>query len=132
MNKNDMYKEMTMYIEACESGSMFQNILEDDINVYAVSATDAKTSSWGTYCSPDDKVNGKSIGSCLGDLFSVNWLEDSDEADIKTETLQDQYNNVKNETTKSPVLQWGQLNFTSEPIADFQSGKDAKKADFWG
>merc|ERR1711865_702611 len=108
---------MTLYIEACESGSMFQKILEDDINVYAITATDAKTSSWGTYCSPDDKVNGKSIGSCLGDLFSVNWLEDSDEADIKTETLQDQYNNVKNETTKSPVLQWGQLNFTSEPIA---------------
>jgi legumain len=89
MHTNNMYKEMTMYIEACESGSIFQNILEDDIGVYAITATDATTSSWGTYCSPDDKVNGKSIGSCLGDLYSVNWMEDTDAADIKTETLQE-------------------------------------------
>lgn len=95
MHTNKMYKEMTMYIEACESGSLFQNILEDDIGVYAVSATDATTSSWGTYCPPDDKINGKSIGSCLGDLFSVNWMEDTDKADIKTETLQEQYKTVK-------------------------------------
>ena len=132
MHTNNMYKEMTMYIEACESGSIFENILEDDIGVYAVSATDSTTSSWGTYCSPDDKVNGKSIGSCLGDLFSVNWMEDTDAADIKTETLQEQYANVKKTTTKSPVLQWGQTNFTSEPIADFQSNTDAEQTpDFW-
>jgi len=132
MHTNKMYKEMTMYIEACESGSIFQNILEDNIGVYAITATDATTSSWGTYCSPDDKVNGKSIGSCLGDLFSVNWMEDTDAADIKTETLQEQFKNVKKLTTKSPVLQWGQTNFTSEPIADFQSNSDATPTDFWG
>ena len=90
-----------------------------DLGVYAVSATDSKTSSWGTYCSPDDKVNGKAIGTCLGDLFSVNWMEDTDAADIKKETLQEQYNTVKKTTSKSPVLQWGELDFTSEPIADF-------------
>jgi legumain len=28
MNANKMYKEMVLYIEACESGSMFENILE--------------------------------------------------------------------------------------------------------
>ena len=132
MHSSNMYKEMTMYIEACESGSIFQNILEDDIGVYAISATDATTSSWGTYCSPDDKVNGKSIGSCLGDLFSVNWMEDTDAADITKETLQEQYASVKKSTTKSPVLQWGELDFTSEPIADFQSNTDAKSTDFWG
>lgn len=123
---------MTMYIEACESGSIFQNMKYEDLGVYALSATDATTSSWGTYCSPDDKVNGKSIGSCLGDLFSVNWMEDTDAADITKETLQEQYGNVKKLTTKSPVLQWGELDFTSEPIADFQSNTDASGDDFWG
>merc|ERR1712086_307721 len=132
MHTNKMYKEMTMYIEACESGSIFQNILEDNIGVYAITATDATTSSWGTYCSPDDKVNGKSIGSCLGDLFSVNWMEDTDAADITKESLQDQYEAVKAATTKSPVLQWGELDFTSEPIADFQSNIDSQGNDFWG
>ena len=87
MNANKMYKEMVVYIEACESGSMFENILEDNLNIYAVSAANASESSWGTYCSPDDKVNGKSINSCLGDLFSVNWMEDTDAADLTKESL---------------------------------------------
>jgi legumain len=91
MNENKMYKEMVVYIEACESGSMFENILEDNLNIYAVTAANAHESSWGTYCAPDDKVDGKSltIGTCLGDLFSVNWMEDTDAADISKETLQE-------------------------------------------
>jgi hypothetical protein len=31
MNTNKMYKEMTFYLEACESGSMFENILENSV-----------------------------------------------------------------------------------------------------
>jgi len=129
MNENKMYKEMVVYIEACESGSMFENILEDDLNIYAVTAANSKESSWGTYCSPDDEVDGKHIRSCLGDLFSVNWLEDADKANMQIETLQDQYNTVKGETKKSHVLQWGQLTFTNEPIGNFESGKDMKEQD---
>lgn len=91
MHENKMYKEMTMYMEACESGSMFEKILEDDINVYAVSAANAHESSWGTYCSPDDSVDGKSLHTCLGDLFSVNWMEDSDIAKMGQETLHKQF-----------------------------------------
>lgn len=78
MHENKMFKEMVMYIEACESGSMFENILKPDINVYAVSAANSKESSWGAYCYPDDTINGTHMGSCLGDLFSVNWMEDLD------------------------------------------------------
>lgn len=37
MNENKMYKELVMYMEACESGSMFEK-LPKDINVYALSA----------------------------------------------------------------------------------------------
>ena len=53
MNENKMYKEMVVYIEACESGSMFEK-LEDNMNIYAVTAANAHESSWGTYCSPDN------------------------------------------------------------------------------
>jgi legumain len=135
MHENKMYNEMTMYMEACESGSMFENILKKDINVYAVSAANSKESSWGAYCSPDDKVNGKSVRSCLGDLFSINWMEDSDLGKMTSETLQSQYDKVKQETSKSHVLQWGDLAWTTEPIGDFQAGavveKEEKKASFW-
>jgi legumain len=77
-----MYKELVFYLEACESGSMFEYFLENDINIYAVTAANSIESSWATYCSPDDKVNGISIGTCLGDHFSVGWMEDSDSAQM--------------------------------------------------
>jgi len=94
MHAKKMYKEMVVYIEACESGSMFQNILTDKLNIYAVTAANSNESSWGTYCSPHDMVNGKHINSCLGDLFSVNWLENSEANNAKTETLATQFNKV--------------------------------------
>lgn len=94
MKENKMYKEMVVYIEACESGSMFEGKLEDDMNIYAVTAANGQESSWAAYCSPDDKINGKSVGSCLGDLFSVNWMEDTDKAKMSTETLEDQFKSV--------------------------------------
>lgn len=88
MNTNKLYSELVFYLEACESGSMFQNILKDDINVYAITAANAEESSWGTYCYPDDEVDGVHMNTCLGDLFSVVWMEDSDSHDISKETLE--------------------------------------------
>ena len=98
MYSKKLYKEMVLYIEACESGSMFENILKDDINVYAVTAANSKESSWGTYCPPQDKVNGKSMRTCLGDLFSVNWMENADEVEMDAETLEEQFDIIKTKT----------------------------------
>merc|ERR1711935_1231945 len=134
MHANKMYKEMTVYIEACESGSMFENILEKNLGIYAVTAANAQESSWGAYCSPNDKVNGKSVGSCLGDLFSINWMEDTDKANMSKETLQQQYKIVMKQTSKSHVLQFGDLSFTNEAIGNFESVLGAaqnKTENFW-
>ena len=133
MNQDKMYKEMTVYIEACESGSMFEGLLPDDINIYGVSASNSKQSSYASYCAPDDKVDGVGLNTCLGDLFSTNWMEDSDSHKPAKETLQTQYTTVQKETTMSPVLQWGDLKITSEPIGDFQGGKfdSVSKPKFW-
>ena len=116
---------MVVYIEACESGSMFENILEDNLGIYAVSAANATESSWGAYCGSEAMVNGTNIGSCLGDAFSVNWMEDTDKANLARETLQSQYNLVKTETSKSHVLQWGELDFTKETLGNFQAVQDS-------
>lgn len=72
MKAKGMYKYMVMYVEACESGSMFDGLLQSDLNVFAVTASNAVQPSWGTYCPPDDSVNGVRLYTCLGDLFSVN------------------------------------------------------------
>ena len=99
MHTSKMYQEMVLYIEACESGSMFDGILAKDINVYAVTAANPDESSWGTYCPPDDMVNGVEINSCLGDLFSVNWMEDAEKFSPASETLDQQFCRVLNEQT---------------------------------
>ena len=65
-------------------------------------------------------VNGKNIGSCLGDLFSVNWMEDTEAANISSETLEQQYETVLAKTTASPVQKFGDFSFMSEPIGDFE------------
>jgi legumain len=80
-----MFKELVYYMEACESGSMFVGF-PTNLKIYAVTAANPTESSWGCYCPPDDVVMGKHINSCLGDLFSVNWMEDMDKANC-SETL---------------------------------------------
>jgi len=61
--------------------------LKTNTKIYALSASSPSESSWGCYCSPEDVIDGKRIGSCLGDLFSVAWMEHSDVADLTTVTL---------------------------------------------
>jgi len=119
MYNNKMYSELVFYVEACESGSMFPN-LKAEQRVYAMTASNASLSSWGTYCGTDAVVDGKNIGSCLGDLFSVNWMQDTEANDPSVETLETQYENVKTATTKSPVCKFGDFDFMSEPIGDFE------------
>merc|ERR1711970_898814 len=72
-----------------------------------------------------DEVDGKAIGSCLGDEFSVRWMEDTDSADISSETVGQQETKLVKLVTKSHVQQYGVKTFDSDPIGDFQ-GTDAK------
>jgi len=86
--------------------------------IYVTTASNAEESSWGCYCPPDDYVNGKEMNSCLGDLYSVNWMENADTVG-PSETLQQQFVIVKNLTDMSHVMQYGDLSFTSDPIGNF-------------
>jgi legumain len=119
MSAKGMYKQLIFYIEACESGSMFPE-LANNIGVAAMTASNGTESSWATYCDPDDVVGDVHIGSCLGDLFSVNWMEDTEAHDPASETLLEQYKTVKKLTTESPVQLFGELDFGNEYVGDFQ------------
>jgi len=125
MAQKKMYKKLVFYLEACESGSMFQNLLPPNINIYATSASSPYESSWGCYCPPDDMVNGQELNSCLGDLYSVNWMEDADKAGAMKETLQVQYTNVKTLTTQSQVMQWGETDWTGDIVGHFEGNVKA-------
>ncbi|KMZ68629.1 Vacuolar-processing enzyme [Zostera marina] len=113
------YKSMVFYLEACESGSIFEGLLPEDIDIYATTASNAVENSWGTYCpeqliSPPDEYS-----TCLGDLYSISWMEDSDIHNLHTETLKQQYHVIKDRTSVqktydsgSHVMEYGDLDLS--------------------
>ncbi|CAH2327656.1 legumain [Pelobates cultripes] len=112
MHDNKKFKKMVFYIEACESGSMMKD-LPNNINVYATTAANPHESSYACYF--DEKRN-----TYLGDEYSVNWMEDSDEEDLTKETLHRQFALVKNRTHKSHVMQYGNKTISLMKVKQFQ------------
>jgi len=107
------YRSIVFYLEACESGSMFNNLLRPDINVYAVTAANPNESSYA--CCFDPIVN-----AYLGDEFSVNWLENSDNfKNIFNETLNDQFNIVRNNTLQSHVCMYGNTSMSKNKLSRY-------------
>ena len=117
MHEKQMYKKFLLYIEACYSGSMFLN-LPEDLNVVAVTAANDQESSWGWYCGGEAVVKGKSINSCLGDEFCISWMERVDSIDRK-ENLEDQFNYLVKQVTKSHVSRYGDTSFKNDSIGEF-------------
>jgi len=122
MYEKKMYKSLVFYIEACESGSIFDGFDLGRLNIYVVTAANSNQPSYGTYCPPNDYVyynnQYKPMNTCLGDLFSVNWMENADKINKihSNETLETQYEIVKKETNLSNPQQFGELSITSEGI----------------
>lgn len=65
-----------IYVEACESGSIFEGIMPKDMNIYVTTASNAQENSWGTYCPGMEPSPPPEYITCLGDLYSVAWMED--------------------------------------------------------
>jgi legumain len=124
MYNKKMYNKLVFYLEACESGSMFEGVLSPTKKIYATTAANAHESSYGFYCPPQDQVDGKSIGSCLGDEYSVAFLEDTDTTGT-SQSLATQYKTVKDRTKMSHVMQYGEQTFTADAISNW-FGKKAE------
>ncbi|XP_073434233.1 legumain [Dendrobates tinctorius] len=116
MYENKKYKQMVLYIEACESGSMM-NHLPSNINVYATTAANPHESSYACYYDAERDTY-------LGDQYSVSWMEDSDVEDLTKETLHQQFVLVKKHTNTSHVMQYGNRTIAHMKVKQFQgSGK---------
>ncbi|CAF0777842.1 unnamed protein product [Adineta steineri] len=72
---------------ACESGSMLEDLLPNNINIYATTASNAQESSYA--CCYDDKRQ-----TYLGDVYSLVWMEDSDAEDIVFIILYFEYDSI--------------------------------------
>lgn len=96
------------------------DLIGNHSDVLCVTASNPDESSWGTYCPPNDSVNGTSIGSCLGDLFSVDWMQDSDGKRAMHESLLEQFTTVRQTTNLSHVQKYGDMGFLHWKIGVFQ------------
>ncbi|CAG5120650.1 unnamed protein product, partial [Candidula unifasciata] len=124
MYKNKQYKQMVFYVEACESGSMFDGLLEADINVFATTAANPDESSYACYFD-------EARSTYLGDVYSVMWMEDSDKENLSQETLQKQFKIVRTETNTSHVTEYGDLTMGGLKVADFQGNLTSRSLNFF-
>ncbi|KAI3971304.1 hypothetical protein MKX01_008148 [Papaver californicum] len=116
-----------LYIEACESGSIFEGLMPEDLNIYVTTASNAEESSWGTYCPGMDPPPPPEYITCLGDLYSIAWLEDSETHNLKKETIKEQYESVKYRTSNyntynagSHVMEYGNRSIKAETLYLYQ------------
>ncbi|OIW14437.1 hypothetical protein TanjilG_20883 [Lupinus angustifolius] len=115
------YKKMVIYIEACEAGSMFEGLLPNNMNIYVTTASNATESSYGGYCPFPEALPPQDI-ICLGDIYSISWMEDSEENDLRKETLKQQYETVRRRTLigdgdidhSSHVMQYGDTKLNND------------------
>lgn len=113
MNDDKKFAKLVFYLESCESGSMFKTLLPKDINVLALSASNATSSSYACYFD-------KKRRTYLGDVFSVMWMQDSDKENLNTETIHDQFKITKRKTNTSEVMEWGDKSIGKMTVAEFQ------------
>ncbi|XP_048558527.1 vacuolar-processing enzyme beta-isozyme 1-like [Triticum urartu] len=121
------YSKMIIYVEACESGSIFEGLLPEDLNIYVTTASNAVENSWGAYCPGMKSSPPAEYDTCLGDIYSVSWMEDSETHNLKKETLKQQYEVVKTRTSKSMefdkgshVMEYGDKTFKDEKLFLYQ------------
>ncbi|KAF8032858.1 hypothetical protein BT93_D1672 [Corymbia citriodora subsp. variegata] len=130
------YKEMVVYVEACESGSVFEGIMPKDLDIYVTTASNAQESSFGTYCPGMESAPPPEYITCLGDLYSVAWMEDSESHNLKKETIKQQYQSVKQRTSNfnkynagSHVMEYGNQSIKDERLYLYQ-GFDPASVNF--
>ena len=112
MYNKKMYRRIVFYLEACESGSMFNGYLDDKMNIYAMTASTPFESSYACYY--DNTRN-----AFLGDVYSVNWIENSDMFHVLSESIHDQFRIDKIETKTSTVCQYGNLTISNDHLYQY-------------
>ncbi|KAI6240621.1 Legumain [Aphelenchoides fujianensis] len=112
MHKHEKYGQLVFYVEACESGSMFEEILPNHINVYVVTAANGEESSYAEYWCND-------FMTLLGDSMSIAWMEQADLEFLQELTLEQHFQVIKALTPNSHVSRFGDLSIAEQKAARF-------------
>jgi hypothetical protein len=112
MHSDKRFGRFVIYIEACYSGSMLEGI-PTDINVYGVTAVGTDKPSLGTYCGSEATINGTAMKTCLGDLFTITFMNFIVEKS-GSESLQTLFTEVG-----TKVASWASLHYSHQEIQQY-------------
>jgi len=116
MRTNKKYSKLLFYIEACYSGSLFEDHLEDDLQVYAVTAANSTQESYATTYDSNRKI-------FISDEWSTAWMADADYNDIRETTVLEQYQLSVAKTKYSNPMKYGDPKLSTLPLSDFMGPK---------
>jgi legumain len=119
MYQKGMYSQLVFYLEACESGSMFDGILANNTNVFATTAANPSQPSYAYYYND-------SLSTYMADEYSIRWMQDTTNNWDAYESLITQYNDVAAVVKESQPQQYGDVDFDEEPIEYFEAYQDRK------
>jgi len=125
MHSKKKFKKLLMYTEACDSGSMFLNIMPTNIDVYVTTATKPDEPSWS-----QDYDNKRKTS--INDEYSSIWLEDTDKANLAKETIDAQYKKVKKNADGQHPMVFGDLTIGQLTLDQFFGNKNAPKTKNYG
>ena len=118
-HEKKLYGKWLFYMEACHSGSMFEN-LPADMNIYVMTSADAHHNANMSNCPPNERVEDKPFGCCLSGLWDNSWLSYL-ETNPKS-TVGDLFDAVKEDVAKTSdqnVSEFGNMSFRDMKVADF-------------
>lgn len=121
MHQKNAYKEMIIFMESSNSGSMFHNHYPEDIGFYAVSSAGPLEPAYGMYWN-------ETLNTWLGDTFTNAWMSDAETHDLTKETLREQFENIKEHTNTSHAHAYGQLSMQEQVVANFFGSGTGKRA----
>ncbi|KAH7963251.1 hypothetical protein HPB52_020305 [Rhipicephalus sanguineus] len=116
MKTQKKFAKMVIYMDACESGSIFDGLLPNNVNVYATTSSNLREPAYACYYDTYRKT-------FLGSVYSVNWMEHSEKKDLHKETLFDQFTMVRMETNTSHVMEYGDKSIGGLSVSEFQGEK---------
>uniref|UniRef100_A0A224XQ03 legumain n=1 Tax=Panstrongylus lignarius TaxID=156445 RepID=A0A224XQ03_9HEMI len=111
MAQKSQFSKLIFYIEACYSGSMFDNLLDDDLNIFVTTAADPFESSYACYYDEERMAY-------LGDVFSVTWMNDMNSETLALNDLHHQFERVRTRTNTSHVEEYGDLDIGNTKLKD--------------
>jgi len=117
MHNKGMFSQLVFYLEACESGSMFDGLLSKNGDVFATTASTPDQSSYAFYYND-------TLSTYMADEYSIRWMQDSTENWDAYESLRKQFQDVAAIVKESQPQKYGDEKFADEPIEDFEAFED--------